>query len=85
MMLQICLPPPSNTLIHDGARSSGAESHAVYSMMVYGHGSIWSVPGRRISDQLGAPFTVAMGAVAAIGGAVIFGVNLSKIRVEARV
>jgi len=37
-----------------------------------------------LADRVGAPITVAMGAVAAVGGAALFYSNLPRIRVEAR-
>jgi MFS family permease len=57
---------------------------AVYSMMFMGMAPFGAFLGGAIADRLGARVTVAMGGVGAIGGAAIFGVNLSKIRVEAR-
>jgi MFS family permease len=57
---------------------------AVYSMMFMGMAPMGALLGGALADHLGAPVTVAMGAVAAIGGAVIFGRNLPKIRAEAR-
>lgn len=53
-------------------------------MMFMGMAPFGAFLGGALADRLGAPITVAMGAVGAIGGAAIFGVNLSKIRVEAR-
>ena len=57
---------------------------AVYSMMFMGMAPFGAFLGGALADRLGAPVTVAMGGVVAIGGAAIFGANLSKIRVEAR-
>jgi MFS family permease len=57
---------------------------AVYSMMFMGMAPMGALLGGALADHLGAPVTVAMGAVAAIGGAVIFGRSLPKIRAEAR-
>ncbi|HWF91119.1 MAG TPA: MFS transporter [Terriglobales bacterium] len=57
---------------------------AVYSMMFMGMAPFGTLLAGALADRLGAPVTVAMGAVAAIGGAVIFGRNLPKIRTEAR-
>jgi MFS-type transporter involved in bile tolerance (Atg22 family) len=57
---------------------------AVYSMMFMGMAPFGAFLGGALADRLGAPVTVAMGGIGAIGGAAIFGVNLSKIRVEAR-
>jgi len=57
---------------------------AVYSMMFMGLAPFGALLGGALADRLGAPITVAMGAVATVGGAALFGVNLPKIRVEAR-
>jgi MFS family permease len=57
---------------------------AVYSMMFMGMAPFGAFLGGALADRLGAPVTVAMGGIGAIGGAAIFGVNLSKIRVEGR-
>jgi MFS family permease len=57
---------------------------AVYSMMFMGMAPIGALLGGAISDRLGAPVTVAMGGLAAVAGAWWFGVQLPKIRVEAR-
>lgn len=57
---------------------------AVYSMMFMGMAPMGALLGGALADHLGAPVTVAMGAVAAIGGAAIFGRNLPKVRAEAR-
>jgi hypothetical protein len=40
--------------------------------------------GGALAHKLGAPLTVSMGAVACIGGAALFALQLPKIRVEAR-
>jgi hypothetical protein len=40
--------------------------------------------GGALSDRLGAPMTVALGGVASVAGAWWFGVQLPKIRGEAR-
>jgi MFS family permease len=57
---------------------------AVYSMMFMGLAPIGALIGGALSDRLGASLTVAMGGLAAIAGAWWFGVQLPKIRVEAR-
>ena len=46
--------------------------------------SIGALLGGALADRISAPVTVSMGAIAAIGGAAIFGVRLPKLRVEAR-
>jgi len=40
--------------------------------------------GGALADRIGAPATVAMGAVACIGGAILFGMRLPNLRVEVR-
>jgi MFS family permease len=57
---------------------------AVYSMMFMGMAPFGALLGGALADRIGAPLTVAMGAVACIGGAALFGLQLPKIRVEAR-
>ncbi len=82
MMLQMS---SSNTLIQamvpDQLRG---RVMAVYSMMFMGMAPFGALFGGALADRLGAPVTVAMGAVAAVGGAVWFGFTLPKIRAEAR-
>jgi MFS family permease len=82
MMLQMS---SSNTLIQamvpDELRG---RVMAVYSMMFMGMGPFGAFFAGALADRLGAPVTVAMGGVAAIGGAALFYLNLPRIRVEAR-
>ena len=82
MMLQMS---SSNTLIQamvpDHLRG---RVMAVYSMMFMGMAPFGALFAGAIADRLGAPITVAMGAVAAVGGAALFALQLPKIRVEAR-
>jgi MFS family permease len=82
MMLQMAC---SNTLIQvmvpDELRG---RVMAVYSMMFMGLAPIGALLGGALADRLGAPVTVAMGGLAAVAGAWWFGVQLPKIRVEAR-
>jgi MFS family permease len=82
MMLQMS---SSNTLIQamspDHLRG---RIMAVYSMMFMGLAPFGALFGGALADRLGAPLTVAGGAVAAIGGAVWFYRYLPRIRVEAR-
>ncbi len=82
MMLQMS---SSNTLIQamvpDELRG---RVMAVYSMMFMGMAPFGAFFAGALADRVGAPVTVAMGAVAAIGGAILFGLQLPKIRVEAR-
>lgn len=82
MMLQMS---SSNTLIQamvpDHLRG---RVMSVYSMMFMGMAPFGALLGGAVADRLGAPITVIMGAVAALGGAAIFGIRLPKIRGEAR-
>jgi len=82
MMLQMS---SSNTLIQamvpDELRG---RVMSVYSMMFMGMAPFGALFGGALADKLSAPITVSMGAVAALGGAVIFGMRLPKLRVEAR-
>src|SRR6202011_5896712 len=57
---------------------------AGYSMMFMGMAPFGALLGGALADRLGAPLTVAMGSVACVGGAVLFGINLPRIRIEAR-
>jgi MFS family permease len=82
MMLQMSA---SNTLIQamvpDHLRG---RVMAVYTMMFMGMAPFGSLFAGALADRLGAPLTVAIGAVACVGGSALFGLNLSKIRVEGR-
>jgi MFS family permease len=82
MMLQMSA---SNTLIQamvpDHLRG---RVMAVYSMMFMGMAPFGAFLGGASADRLGAPLTVSLGAIACIGGAALFGLQLPKIRVEAR-
>ncbi len=82
MMLQMS---SSNTLIQvmvpDHLRG---RMMAVYSMMFMGLAPFGALLGGALADRLGAPLTVAMGAVAALGGAALFARHLPKVRVEAQ-
>jgi MFS family permease len=57
---------------------------AVYSMMFMGMAPFGALLGGALADRIGAALTVAMGGIACIGGAILFGLQLPKIRVEAR-
>ena len=82
MMLQMS---SSNTLIQamvpDQLRG---RVMSVYSMMFMGMAPFGAFFGGALADRIGAPTTVSIGALAAIGGAAIFGVRLPKMRGEAR-
>jgi MFS family permease len=82
MMVQMA---SSNTLIqHMVADALRGRVMAVYSMMFMGMAPFGAFLGGALADRLGAPLTVSMGAVACLGGAALFGLQLPKIRVEAR-
>src|SRR5438270_3065690 len=57
---------------------------AVYSMMFMGMAPFGALLGGALADRLGAPVTVAIGAVACIIGAIWFGRALPELRIEAR-
>ncbi|HXO31743.1 MAG TPA: MFS transporter [Candidatus Acidoferrales bacterium] len=82
MMLQMAC---SNTLIQvmvpDALRG---RVMAVYSMMFMGMAPIGALLGGALADRLGAQVTVAVGGMASVAGAAWFGLQLPKIRVEAR-
>jgi len=82
MMLQMSA---SNTLIQamvpDDLRG---RVMSVYSMMFMGMAPFGAFLGGAVADRLGAPLAVLMGAVACLGGALIFGMRLPHIRGEAR-
>jgi MFS family permease len=82
MMLQMSA---SNTLIQamvpDELRG---RVMSVYSMMFMGMAPWGALMGGAIADRLGAPIAISGGAVAALGGAAIFGLRLPQLRVEAR-
>jgi MFS family permease len=82
IMLQMA---SSNTLIQvmvpDALRG---RAMALYSMMFMGMAPVGALLGGALSDRLGAPLTVAIGGLASVMGAWWFGLQLPKIRVEAR-
>jgi MFS family permease len=82
MMLQMS---SSNTLIQamvpDELRG---RVMSVYSMMFMGMAPFGALLGGALADRISAPITVSMGAIAAVGGAAIFGLRLPQLRVEAR-
>ncbi|PYX89160.1 MAG: MFS transporter [Acidobacteria bacterium] len=57
---------------------------AVYSMMFMGMAPFGALLGGAVADRLGAPIAVAIGGVACVGGAILFGMRLPNLRVEAR-
>jgi MFS family permease len=57
---------------------------AVYSMMFMGMAPLGALMGGALADHLGAPWTVAIGGLASVAGAVWFGTYFPKVRAEAR-
>jgi hypothetical protein len=57
---------------------------AVYSMMFMGLAPFGAFAAGALATHIGAPWTVALGGVACIGGAIVFGWHLPTIRGEAR-
>jgi MFS family permease len=57
---------------------------AVYSMMFMGMAPFGALWAGWVAERIGAPHTVAIGGVACVGGALIFGVRLPSLRGEAR-
>jgi MFS family permease len=82
MMLQMS---SSNTLIQSMVPDDlRGRVMAVYSMMFMGMAPFGAFLGGALADRVGAPLTVSLGAIACIGGAALFGLQLPKIRIEAR-
>ena len=82
MMLQMSA---SNTLIQSMVPDQlRGRVMALYSMMFMGMAPFGAFFGGALADRIGAPLTVSCGAVACVGGALWFGAQLPKIRVEAR-
>jgi hypothetical protein len=57
---------------------------AIYSMMFMSMAPFGALVAGAVAGHIGAPMTVAIGGVLAIGGAIAFGRYLPKIRMEAR-
>lgn len=57
---------------------------ALYSMMFMGMAPIGALMAGSLAEIIGAPGTVALGGVVCILGAIVFGLRLPKLRVEAR-
>ncbi|HKV46496.1 MAG TPA: MFS transporter [Candidatus Acidoferrales bacterium] len=82
MMVQMA---SSNTLIQAMVPDTlRGRTMAVYSMMFMGMAPLGALLAGGAADRIGAPWTVALGGVVAIIGAVAFARHLPKIRVEAR-
>ena len=52
---------------------------SVYSMMFMGMAPFGALFGGSLADRIGAPLTVSIGAIACLGGAAIFGLQLPKL------
>ena len=82
MMLQMaCSNTLIQTMVPDELRG---RVMSVYSMMFMGMAPIGAFFGGALAHRLGAPFTVAVGGVACILGAIWFGRALPELRIEAR-
>jgi MFS family permease len=82
MMVQMA---SSNTLIQSMTPDHlRGRIMAVYSMMFMGLAPFGALSAGAIAHHLGAPWTVAIGGVACIAGAILFGTHLPRIRAEAR-
>jgi MFS family permease len=57
---------------------------AAYSMMLMGMGPFGALLAGALADRIGAPVTVALGAIACVAGAIVFGTRLPRLRAEAR-
>lgn len=57
---------------------------SVYSMMFMGMAPFGALMGGAVAEHIGAPMAVAIGAVASIVAAIVFGMRLPDLRVEAR-
>ncbi len=81
MMLQMaCSNTLIQTMVPDRLRGRVV---SVYSMMFMGMAPIGAFLGGALAHRLGAPFTVAVGGVACVLGAIWFGRALPAMRVEA--
>ena len=82
MMLQMS---SSNTLIQamvpDQLRG---RVMSVYSMMFMGMAPFGALMGGLVAEHLGAPLAVGIGGFGSIAAAIVFGIKLPNLRVEAR-
>jgi MFS family permease len=82
MMLQMS---SSNTLIQSMVPDQlRGRVMSLYSMMFMGMAPFGALFGGAIAEHIGAPWTVVIGAVVCVAGAIWFFTQLPKIRVEAR-
>jgi MFS family permease len=82
MMLQMA---SSNTLIQSMVPDAlRGRVMALYSMMFMGMAPFGALLGGAVADKLGAPIAVAIGGLASVAGAFVFGKALPSFRTEAR-
>ena len=82
MMIQMAA---SNTLVQSMVPDNlRGRVMAVYSMMFMGMAPLGAMFAGTVAQNIGAPYTVAIGGTVCVVGAIIFGLNLSEFRTEAR-
>jgi MFS family permease len=82
MMIQMAA---SNTLVQSMVPDNlRGRVMAVYSMMFMGMAPLGAIFAGTVAVNIGAPYTVAIGGTICVIGAIIFGLNLSEFRHEAR-
>jgi MFS family permease len=82
MMIQMA---SSNTLVQSMVPDHlRGRVMAVYSMMFMGMAPLGAMFAGTLAENIGAPYTVAIGGAVCIVAALIFGLNLSEFRTEAR-
>jgi MFS family permease len=82
MMVQMA---SSNTLVQSMVPDNlRGRVMAVYSMMFMGMAPLGAMFAGTVAQNIGAPYTVAIGGAVCIVGAIIFGLNLDEFRSEAR-
>jgi len=82
MMIQMA---SSNTLVQSMVPDNlRGRVMAVYSMMFMGMAPLGAMLAGTLAERIGAPYTVALGGAACIAGAIIFSLNLTEFRTEAR-
>ena len=82
MMIQMAA---SNTLVQSMVPDNlRGRVMAVYSMMFMGMAPLGAMFAGSLAEKIGAPFTVAIGGAACIVASIVFALNLSEFRSEAR-
>lgn len=82
MMIQMAA---SNTLVQSMVPDNlRGRVMAVYSMMFMGMAPLGAMLAGSLAENIGAPYTVALGGAACIVGSIIFALNLTEFRTEAR-